>query len=159
MSLFDHFFCSRSCAAFLFSAHQISARALMYIFPYSGSGSEPAVYRSMARGGRSYELCLTSRTWHAMAEAAVKEEAELPLLNLDLETFLSDTSRSCSVQSSVSEWAKTEECCMGIDEAGRGPVLGTAIGRNSVRSTLTIVGVYSLQDQWCMEHVSVQCQR
>lgn len=66
---------------------------------------------------------LTSRV---MAEAAVEEEAELPELKLDLDGFLSDTSRSCSVQSSVPEWAKTEECCMGIDEAGRGPVLGGA---------------------------------
>ena len=46
-------------------------------------------------------------------------------LNLDLKEFLSDTSRSCSVQSPVPDWAKSEECCMGIDEAGRGPVLGT----------------------------------
>lgn len=66
---------------------------------------------------------LTSRV---MAGAAVEEEAELPGLKLDLDGFLSDTSRSCSVQSSVPEWAKTEECCMGIDEAGRGPVLGGA---------------------------------
>ena len=50
---------------------------------------------------------------------------EPPSLDLDLEAFMADTTRSCSVQSAVLDWAKTEECCMGIDEAGRGPVLGT----------------------------------
>lgn len=47
-----------------------------------------------------------------------------PQLNLDLDAFLADTNRSCSVESSVPDWARDEECCMGIDEAGRGPVLG-----------------------------------
>ena len=51
-------------------------------------------------------------------------EVEAPPLGLDLTEFLSDTRRSCSMQSPVASWARTEECCMGIDEAGRGPVLG-----------------------------------
>ena len=41
-----------------------------------------------------------------------------------IQTFLSDTRRSCSTQSGTPAIATTEECFMGIDEAGRGPVLG-----------------------------------
>lgn len=53
------------------------------------------------------------------------EEKVPPPLNLELDEFLTDTSHSCSVQSSgEAEWEKSEDCCMGIDEAGRGPVLG-----------------------------------
>ena len=56
-----------------------------------------------------------------------EQEGGLPRLKLDLDAFLVDTSRSCSVQTSVPDWAGAEECCMGIDEAGRGPVLGTVL--------------------------------
>ena len=58
-------------------------------------------------------------------EMAAGGEGECLPLELDLGRFLADTRRSCSVQSAVPDWAKTEQCCMGIDEAGRGPVLGT----------------------------------
>ena len=90
------------------------------------------------------------------AEKKEVEVEELPQLQLDLDAFLSDTSRSCSVQSSVPEWAKTEECCLGIDEAGRGPVLGMTCSpphRGVDNATLC------LQDRWYMGHVSVQYQR
>ena len=42
----------------------------------------------------------------------------------DLHSYLSDTLQSCSLQSPVPQVALQEDCCMGIDEAGRGPVLG-----------------------------------
>ena len=43
---------------------------------------------------------------------------------VDVSAYLVDTRRSCSLQSTIPDAALKEECCMGIDEAGRGPVLG-----------------------------------
>lgn len=42
----------------------------------------------------------------------------------DVDKFLDDTLSSCKIQSPVPHVALEQECCMGIDEAGRGPVLG-----------------------------------
>ena len=95
--------------------------------------------------------------------AAVKEATEesepVSRLNLDLEEFLSDTSRNCSVESPVPEWARSEECCMGIDEAGRGPVLGVSLSLSLCNQPFDTVCSPSPQVQWCMEHVSVQSQK
>ncbi|KAJ8025959.1 Ribonuclease H2 subunit A [Holothuria leucospilota] len=55
------------------------------------------------------------------------EELEPELAEVDLSQFEKDNSKNFTIRSPVPRICQEEDCCLGIDEAGRGPVLGPMV--------------------------------
>ena len=70
-----------------------------------------------------------------------QEEAMEEGSGVDVEKFLADTLSSCRLRSPVPPATLEQECCMGIDEAGRGPVLGQLLGTSYVCRLLRVTCV------------------
>lgn len=68
----------------------------------------------------SYELRQPRYQFSAGARNTVSAQK---LFNMELESYV-DNSRNLTIKSTIPEVTLSEPCCVGIDEAGRGPVLG-----------------------------------